>query len=128
MTSATFHHGGRLHTAVAFAALATCTALGLVGRAHAAGTDAPALTVRYSARSLSTEQGAVALYGRIVAAAYRVCAADNMLDLNAAATARACREQVVAKAVREVNSPLLASVYTARARPGGGATQHTSGS
>jgi UrcA family protein len=120
MTSATLHRGRRLRPALAFSALATCAALGLVGPTHAASGDAPAVTLRYSALSLSTEQGALALYGRIVAAAHEVCAADNMLDLNAMATARVCRERVVAKAVRDIHSPLLASVHTAR----GGASRN----
>ena len=114
MTSATLNFGGRLRFAMAFAVLATCTAIGAVGSAHAAGADAPTLTVRYSDLDLSTQQGALVLYGRIVAAAYRVCAADNMLDLNAMATARVCREEAIAKAVRNVNSTMLASVYAER--------------
>jgi len=118
MTSATLNLGGRLRTAVAFTVLAMCTAIGAVGNARAAGADASTLTVRYSDLNLSTEQGARVLYGRILAAAYRVCAADNMLDLDAMATARVCREEAITKAVRSVNSPLLASVHAERQRHG----------
>ena len=114
MTSATPNLGGRLRNAAAYTILATCTAIGAVGIAHAASADAPALTVRYSDLNLSTKQGAVALYERIAVAAYRVCAADKVLDLDAMATARVCREAVIAKAVRDVNSPVLASVYAER--------------
>jgi UrcA family protein len=99
---------------VAFIVLATCTAIGAVGSVHAASADAAALTVRYSDLNLSTEQGALVLYERILAAAYRVCAAGNMLDLNAMASARVCREEAIAKAVRSVNSPMLATVYAER--------------
>lgn len=112
MTSAKLNFGGRLRTAVAFTVLTGCTAIGAVGSAQAASTDAPTFTVRYSDLNLSTYQGALALYGRIQAAAYRVCAADNMLNLDAMATARVCREEVIAKAVRDVNNPMLAAVYT----------------
>jgi len=118
MTSARLNPGGRLRTAVALTVLATCTAIGAVGSARAASANAAGLTVRYSDLNLSTEQGALILYGRIVAAAYRVCAADNMLDLNAMAAARACREEAIAKAVRDVNSPMLAAVYAERQRHG----------
>jgi UrcA family protein len=114
MTSATLNLGGRLRTAVAYAVLATCAAIGAVGSVHAAGADAPTRTVRYSDLNLSTEQGAIVLYQRIVAAATRVCAADNMIDLDAMATARVCREEVIAKAVRDVNSPMLVSLYARR--------------
>ena len=113
MTSAT-PTGGCLRTAMVSIVFATCTAIGAVGTAHAGSADAPEFTVRYSDLNLSTHQGALVLYGRIVGAAYRVCAADNMLDLDAMATARVCREEVIAKAVRDVNSPMLASVYAER--------------
>jgi len=122
MTSTTLNLGGRLRTAVAFTVVATCAAIGALGTAHAASADVPARTVRYSDLNLSTEQGALVLYERIEAAASRVCAADNMLDLDALATARVCREQAIAKAVRAVNMPMLASVHaerrgTAKGRP-----------
>ncbi len=118
MTSATLNPGGRLRAAMAFTVLAACTALGAVGSAHAAGADPPALKVRYSDLNLSTEQGSLALYGRIVAAAQQVCAVDDCRDLRAAAAAKACRQQAIAQAVRDVNSPMLASVYAGRLRHG----------
>ena len=118
MTSATLNLGGRLRTAVAFAALAACTAIGAVGSAHAASADVPALKVRYSDLNLSTEQGSLALYGRIVAAAHQVCVADDIRDLQAEAAVKACREHAIAQAVRDVNSPMLASVYAERLRHG----------
>lgn len=119
MTSATLNLGGRLRAAVAFTALAACTAVGAVGSAQAAtgASDAPTVKVRYSDLDLSTEQGSLALYGRIVAAAYQVCAAD-IRDLDAMAAARECRAQAIARAVRDVNSPRLASVYAERQRHG----------
>lgn len=117
MTSATLNPS-RLRTAVAFTVLAACTALGTVGTAHAASADVPALKVRYSDLNLSTEQGSLALYGRLVAAAQQVCAVDDIRDLRAVASAKACREEAVAQAVRDVNSPMLASVYAERVRHG----------
>ena len=118
MTSATLNPAGRLRAAMAFTVLATCTAIGAVGSAHAASPESPALTVRYSDLNLSTEQGSLALYGRIVAAAHQVCAPDDIRDLRAMAGARVCREQAIAQAVRDVNSPMLASVYAERLRHG----------
>ena len=118
MISATLNLGGRLRTAAAFTVLAACTAIGAVGSAHAATADVPALKVRYSDLNLSSEQGSLALYGRIVAAAHQVCAVDDIRDLKAVAGLQSCREQAIARAVRDVNSPMLASVYAERLRHG----------
>jgi UrcA family protein len=118
MTSATLNLGGRLRAAAVFTVLAACTAIGAVGSAQAATAEVPALKVRYSDLNLSTEQGSLALYGRIVAAAHQVCAVDDIRDLRAVAAVKACREQAIAQAVRDVNSPMLASVYAERLQHG----------
>jgi len=118
MTSATLTRGGRLRAAMAFTVLATCTAIGAVGSAHAANADRPALKVRYSDLNLSTEQGSLALYGRIVTAARQVCAFGDIRELRTVAAARVCREEAIARAVRDVNSPMLAAVYAERLRRG----------
>lgn len=114
MTSATLSIGGRVRAAAVYTVLATCTAIGALGSAQAADANSPALTVRYSDLNLSTEQGSLVLYGRIVAAARQVCVVDDIRDLRAFNAAKLCREQAIAKAVRDVNSPMLASVYAAR--------------
>jgi len=119
MTSATLNPGVRLRAAMAFTLLATCAAVGAIGSAHAAtSADSPALKVRYADLNLSTEQGSLALYGRIVEAARQVCVIDDIRDLRIVAAAKACREQAIAQAVRDVNSPMLASVYAERLRHG----------
>jgi UrcA family protein len=118
MTSATLNPGGRLRAALACTVLAACSAVGAIGTASAAGADSPALKVRYSDLNLSTEQGSLALYGRIVEAARQVCTVDSIRDLRAVAATAACREQAIAQAVRDVNSPMLASVYAERLRHG----------
>jgi UrcA family protein len=118
MTSATLNFGARLRTTVACTVLAAGAAIGAVGSAHANTADAPALTVRYGDLNLSTEEGSLVLYGRIVAAARQVCVIDDIRDLRAFHVAKACREEAIARAVRDVNSPMLASVYAARLRHG----------
>ena len=118
MTSATLSTGGRLRAALALSALAACAAIGAVGSAHAATAGSPAVKVRYSDLNLSTEQGSIVLYGRIVAAAHEVCAADVFRDLRAVAAAKTCAAEAIARAVRDVNSPMLASVYAARLQHG----------
>jgi UrcA family protein len=121
MTSATLNFGARLRTTVACTVLAAGGVIGAVASAHAntADTaDVPAVTVRYADLNLSTEQGSLVLYGRIVAAARQVCEIDDIRDLRALHLAKACREEAIARAVRDVNSPMLASVYAARLRHG----------
>jgi UrcA family protein len=53
-----------------------------------------------------------------VAAAHEVCAVDVFRDLRAVAASRACAAEAIARAVRDVNSPMLASVYAARLQHG----------
>ena len=118
MTSATPTLGGCLRTAMVSIVFATCTAIGAVGTAHAGSADAPEFTVRYSDLNLSTHQGALVLYGRIVAAAHQVCAVDDIRDLRGMRAEKLCTEQAIAQAVRDVNSPALASVYAARQQHG----------
>ena len=117
MTSATLG-SGRLRAAVAFTVLATCTAIGAIGSARADTAEPRALKVGYSDLNLSTEQGSLVLYGRIVAAAHQVCAVDDIRDLRGMRAEKLCTEQAIAQAVRDVNSPALASVYAARQQHG----------
>jgi UrcA family protein len=103
-------------------ALAAClTALVgcvLATTANAAGavtpTDgAPSVVVRYDDLNLSSEQGALALYRRLSAAARRVCPRENSRDLGDFTRSRACRSEAVARAVRAVNSPQLVALQAA---------------
>jgi len=114
--TATLTIGERLRAATTAAAVAACLALGAAGNAHAA--TAPALRVSYGDLNLATEQGSMALYGRLVNAARAVCVVEDNRDLRAVAAVNACREQAIAQAVRDVHSPMLASVYAAQARHG----------
>lgn len=118
MTSATLNFGARLRTTVACTVLAAGAAIGAVSSAHANTADVPALTVRYADLNISTEQGSLVLYGRIVAAAHQVCPVEDIRDLQAFRAMKACREAAIARAVRDVNSPMLASVYAERLRHG----------
>ncbi|MGP8034432.1 MAG: UrcA family protein [Steroidobacteraceae bacterium] len=116
MTSATLTIGERLRAATTAAAVAACLALGAASNAHAASE--PTLRVSYGDLNLTTEQGSRALYGRIVDAARAVCVADDIRDLSAVAAAHACRQQAIARAVRQVHNPMLASVYEAQLQHG----------
>ncbi len=106
--------------------LRAATALGatlIVGAAATAYASTPAdavpsVQVSYHDLNLDTDQGTVALYGRIVSAAYKVCQISDIRNLTEVAAASACREQAIARAVRDVNNPRLAAVYSARQHHG----------
>lgn len=113
MTSATRTIGERLRAATTAAAVAACLAIGAAGNAHAA-TTTPTLKVSYADLNLATAQGSQALYARIVDAARSVCVVADIRDLGAVASAHACRQDAIARAVRSVHSEELASVYAAQ--------------
>lgn len=116
MTSATQTIGERLRAATTAAAIAACLAIGAAGNVHAAtatamDTATPTLKVSYADLNLATTQGSKVLYGRIVDAARAVCVVADIRDLGAVASANACRQDAIARAVRSVHSEQLASVY-----------------
>jgi UrcA family protein len=104
---------------VVFGMIAGCLlgALG-VGTANAATpAELPTLVIKYDPQSLATEEGARALYQRLVKASQQVCPAtgEDLLTLNAA---RRCSQQVLEHAVREINNSRLAALYASNARRG----------
>jgi UrcA family protein len=117
MTSATSRISDLLR---ASAALTACLMIGATATAHAAApADAvPSVRVNYHDLDLATEQGTLALYGRIVSAARKVCAPSDIRILVEVAAAQACEAQAVAHAVRTVNNPRLAATYSAHQRQG----------
>jgi UrcA family protein len=98
-----------------------CGIVGAVsaGAVSAAATDddVPAVTVRYNPSSLETEQGAKALYRRLVNAAVEVCPQFGNPRWVTDAV-RHCREQAIANAVFKINNPRLAAVYATNAKNG----------
>jgi UrcA family protein len=121
MNSLTSRFSKHRRTSAALAALTACLLTG-AGAAHAsAAVDAaPAVTVRYADLNIGTEQGADALYARIVSAARQVCLRQrlDLRDLHGLELAKACEAQAIAQAVRDVHSPRLAALYGARQRHG----------
>ena len=115
MTTATLTIGERLRAATTLTALAACFALGAIGSARA---EVPSLKVSYQDLNLSTEQGSQALYARIASAARAVCAVEDIRDLKARARVNACREEAIARAVQNVDSPKLAALYAAHQQRG----------
>jgi len=111
MTSATSSIRALLR---ASAALTACLIVGGSATAYAAPADpAPSVQVKYGDLNLASDQGARALYERIVWAAHRVCAVSDIRILAEVAAGRVCQAQAIAHAVRDVNSPQLAAVYSA---------------
>jgi UrcA family protein len=85
----------------------------------ASPTDpAPTVRVRYDDLNLSSEQGAHALYRRIVKAAQEVCPDASSRELNVRAAGERCEAAAVAKAVSDVNSPQLAMLYASHVSHG----------
>src|SRR5882757_8943812 len=86
------------------------TAAGAVSAATS-DDDLPQIVIKYDAASLSDDEGAQALYHRIVNAAKQVCPGENERDLRRLELIRECRRQSIARAVHQINNPRLAQVY-----------------
>jgi UrcA family protein len=79
--------------------------------------DVPRVAVRYKGESLATDEGARAVYRRIVTAAENVCPQQSGGPFVSAAI-KECRNQAVERAVRAINSPRLAALYATGADRG----------
>lgn len=79
--------------------------------ASAAGLAADQALVRYPDLDLSKMAGAAALYSRISHAARVVCQAFDSRQPDMTAKYDACLQQAVAKAVADVNSPLVSQYH-----------------
>ena len=79
----------------------------LVGSNAHAGDDARSETVKFSDLNLSSPEGVEALYGRIHAAAQRVCAQPAGDE----AGIGRCMRKTEAEAIGKVNVPLLTAFY-----------------
>jgi len=86
--------------------------------AEPAVTDIPSIVVSFSALDLTTDEGARKLYGRIAAAGRAVCPDADFRNLGAYARAKSCQSEAIARAVRDVHSTRLATVYSEHANHG----------
>lgn len=104
----------RLVTTAIFAALAMSCA----GLSVADAGDVPQAVVKFGDLNLARPQGAAALYGRIVVAAYEVCKSFDIdiHGLEFPAEQIACVHRAVARAVSNVGRPELFAIYNARNR------------
>ncbi len=106
----------RTRTAIALIALGGISAVATVARAQTAASDAPQVRVNYTDSELATEQGALALYRRIADAARQVCPDEGDAGVQAALVRHRCVTDAIARAVRDVNNPLLARLEAAHTR------------
>jgi UrcA family protein len=90
-------------------AIAAGTAAGAVSAATP-DEEVPRLVVHYRPDSLATDQGARLLYARLTHAAEQVCPAEFTGSRLVSTAVLRCREQAVARAVREIDNPRLAAV------------------
>lgn len=103
----------RLTTTAIFGVLAlSCAA----GSRAAGGGDVPQIHVKFEDLNLSRHQDALALYGRIAAAADKVCHRYliGRPDLYAQEYLRACVHKAIADAVHKVGRPELLAIYNAK--------------
>ncbi len=98
---------------------------GLVGTAAAGAAGAvvpddaaPSVAVHYSAAKLATDDGARSVYHAIVKAAEQVCPDVQTGSRLVGSATLQCRQEAVARAVRQINNERLAQLYTNRTKRG----------
>jgi UrcA family protein len=103
---------------LALLALGTLSGALCLGAANAKSPngDVPTVVVKYSSQSLETDRGVNELYRRIVRAAEKVCPDPSMKNLSALAIAEECRDQAVARAIRQIDNSQLAALYAAHSK------------
>jgi UrcA family protein len=73
----------------------------------------PHKVVSFHDLNLNSPEGAAVLYRRINAAAYEVCGSPDRYDLSELKLHR-CVKDAVSRAIAQVNSPMLTSLYQAK--------------
>jgi UrcA family protein len=96
----------------AISAMVATLALAHTTNSYAADhSDYAKITVKFGDLNVSTREGAIALYGRIRAAARSVCPPLDDRALSAKAVTEACVSKAVKNAVTDINQPALFAVY-----------------
>jgi UrcA family protein len=73
--------------------------------------DVPSRKVKYGDLDLSRDAGAAALFARIKTAAREVCEPVDVVFLNLVRQRYNCSQDAIARAVADVNEPLLTSYF-----------------
>ncbi len=76
--------------------------------------DVPQVTVKFGDLNISSPAGATVLYGRIRAAAEKVCSPYDRSGLGAKMHLNACIDKAILGAVSKLNAPALSAVYSAK--------------
>jgi UrcA family protein len=105
--NSTVKTANRVPLAFAAAMLLTCA---WAASTAFAGEQVRSETVKFTDLNVNTSQGVQALYGRIHAAAWRVCS-NNSADPLFQHAARDCARNAEAKAIETVNVPELTAFY-----------------
>jgi UrcA family protein len=105
-----------------FALLMVGSLVGVLGLGAASAAthdrDVPAVVVKYSELNLSTDAGVNTLYHRIMYAARQVCPDESIRDLKAHEQVAVCRDQAIARAIRQINNSRLAALYASHSKNG----------
>jgi UrcA family protein len=98
--------------------LAGVVAAGTAGAASLAAPagDVPSVVVKYDGASLATDRGVNDLYRRIMFAARKVCPDPSSRDLFGQRQAQECRNQAVARAIRQIDNSQLAALYASHSK------------
>jgi UrcA family protein len=78
--------------------------------------EVPARVVRYDDLDLNRNAGAATLYARISIAARAVCEPSDVITVKTLRERAGCRQDAVARAIAEVNSPALTRYYLGKAK------------
>jgi UrcA family protein len=115
-----FISAGIAGTRTKFSLLLLCSLAGVVavGTASAADIDTPSIVVKYSQQSLATDGGVQDLYRKITHAARKVCPELSVRDLSAQREVEQCRDEAVARAIRQIDNSRLAALYATRSKNG----------
>ena len=102
---------------LALLTLGSLTAALSFGAVNAATTDdPPSVVVKYSDQDLNTASGVNEVYRRIVRAAKQVCPEMSFQDLSLQKKVAECRDQAVARAIRQIDNAQLAALYAAHSK------------
>jgi UrcA family protein len=78
------------------------------------GDEPPTQRVSFADLDLTRGPGVAALYARIRSAAQQVCGPVDARQLEALTSSHRCTEQAIARAVSDVNAPMLTGYYLAK--------------
>ena len=104
----------RFHTEIATALFGAVVSSFQVLPAVANSVDVPQVTVKFGDLNISSPAGATVLYGRIRAAAEKVCSPYDRSGLEAKMHLNACIDKAILGAVTKLNAPALSAAYSAK--------------